>query len=135
MKNTLVAGLGGLVVAAVVAAFAISPATASVLDGLTNNAGNALVQVAQAKKIKVYRRLISVEDGGKMVTFKGPKQELVKATISGSRTKIMYAKRQRDIKKKGKEIKRAKLKAGYICTITYVAGGKNEPSKMDCHVE
>jgi hypothetical protein len=133
MKNTLVAGLGGFLVAAMVAAFAISPATATMLDGLTNDASSAVVQVAEGKKIKLYRRLISVEDGGKIVTFKGPNQELVKAKVSGSRTKIKFAKRKKGLKK-AKMAKRGKLKAGLICTITYVAGGKNEPSKLDCHV-
>jgi hypothetical protein len=132
MKNTSVAGLGALLVAAMAVAFATSPATASMLDGIINGASSAIVQVAEGKKTKLYRRLISVKDGGKNITFKGPKQELIKAKVSGSRTKIKIATKKKGLKK-AKSTKRGKLKAGLICTITYVAGGKNEPSKMDCH--
>ena len=135
MKNLMITGLGALFAATVIA-FAAVPVTATALEGLTNNAGTPAVQVAEGKTISVFRRLDKVEDGGKLITFKGPNQEIVKAKVSGSRTKIYYAKKSKKVAKAlkaGKTIKRSKLKTGYICKITYVAGGKNEPSELQCY--
>ena len=135
MKKLMTTGLGA-VFAAAVFAFAAAPVSATALNGLANNAGTPAVQVAEGKKISVFRRLDKVEDGGKLITFKGPNQETVKAKVSGSRTKIYYAKKSAKVAKAmkaGKTTKRSKLKTGYICKITYVAGGNNEPSELQCY--
>jgi len=87
-------------------------------------------------------RKITLDDGS-MIAFhfditqrKQAEQEIVKAKVNGSRTKIYYAKKSNKVAKAmkaGKTIKRSKLKTGYICKITYVAGGKNEPSELQCY--
>ncbi len=135
MNKMMITGLGALFAATVIA-FAAAPVTATASGGLTNNAGTPVVQIAEGKKISVFRRLDKVEDGGKLITFKGPNQETVKAKVSGSRTKIYYAKKSAKVAtamKAGKTTKRSKLKTGYICKITYVAGGSNEPSELQCY--
>lgn len=82
----------------------------------------ASIMKVEAPLITVKAGLILVEDKGKVITFKSG-DDIVKAKVSGSRTKISVG---------GGEADRKVLKAGMTCAIVYAPGDKNEPRTMDC---
>jgi hypothetical protein len=73
--------------------------------------------------LKAEGPLLEVKDKGREIVFKGPDGKNVNSKPSGGRTQITIA---------GKEGKRDDLKAGQVCTISYKAGGDNEPEEIHC---
>jgi len=77
----------------------------------------------KAPTLKAEGPLIEVKDKGREIVFKGPDGKNVESKPSGSRTQIKIA---------GKDAKREDLKTGLNCTISYKAGGDNEPEEITC---
>lgn len=76
----------------------------------------------KAPSTKVQTALLSVKDGGKVITFMAG-GKTIKSKVSGSRTKVSI---------NGAAGDRAQLQVGMKCAIDYKPGGKNEPKSLDC---
>ncbi len=84
---------------------------------------DVIAKFSETPVTKVTAALDDVQDGGKLIVFKGTGAS-VNAAISSSRTKLLVA---------GKEVKRKALKAGMNCSIEYNPGHpENEASLVDC---
>ncbi|MGE5539073.1 MAG: Bug family tripartite tricarboxylate transporter substrate binding protein [Gemmatimonas sp.] len=73
--------------------------------------------------LKAEGPLLDVKDKGREIVFKGPDGKNVNSKPSGSRTQITVA---------GKPGTRESLKTGLVCSISYKAGGDNEPDEIHC---
>lgn len=80
------------------------------------------ISTVKVEAIKVSTKLDEVVKGGRQIVFAATGGEKHKANISGSKTKVMIG---------GKEAKRADLKPGMACDVTY-AGNDGQASQVAC---
>jgi hypothetical protein len=108
MTKHLFLGISGLLVASVV----VSTMT---------------VSPAAAEDMKLYRRILSVEDGGKMISFRGEDgKSVVKAKVVEGKTVVEQGAKEK------KPIKMSALKESMVCEVSYSG---DTASKVSCDPE
>ncbi len=80
------------------------------------------IMAAKAPTVSVKTELLTIEDGGKKVTFQSG-SETVTSNVSGSRTQVEID---------GKAAERKDLKAGMACEIEYESSGEFESKIIRC---